>query len=184
MEPLLVGLFVFFAACSLAFLALDNRQKDNVLSRLHIRGRRTSGSFTPPRSLSPEKQGLPPNKPPAYPTYTEVFPPSRRAALADLPEGALQGTGPSAKELSEQLPDYSNHVPDKEVIDVNDAKLAQHVTPTGFTIDEVRRLGDFPDYSTLSGVPLPQKYEGFNIETAKARPYRPIRWAYHQTMCT
>ena len=48
---------------------------------------------------------------------------------------------------------------------------------------EVRALGDFPDYAKLSGVPLPQPYPECNIERAIPRPYRPFRWAYHQTMC-
>jgi hypothetical protein len=40
------------------------------------------------------------------------------------------------------------------------------------------------DYAALTGVPPPNPVpEGFTIETAKARPYRPFRWEYHQTMC-
>ena len=54
----------------------------------------------------------------------------------------------------------------------------------GFTMEEIRALGDFPDYATLSGVPLPEAYPEFDIRTAKPRPFRPVRWAYHQTMCT
>ncbi len=56
-------------------------------------------------------------------------------------------------------------------------------TPTGMSIEEIAALGDFPDYATLSGVPLPDPYQDFEITKAKARPYRPFRWAYHQTMC-
>lgn len=56
-------------------------------------------------------------------------------------------------------------------------------TPTGFSIAEIKALGDFPDYAALSGIPLPEVYEGFEIEKALPRPYRPFRWAYHQTMC-
>ncbi|KAJ5653262.1 hypothetical protein N7490_000265 [Penicillium lividum] len=55
-------------------------------------------------------------------------------------------------------------------------------TPTGFSVSEVKALGDFPDYATLSGVPLPNPYPEHDIEKAKARPYRPFRWNYHQTM--
>lgn len=57
-------------------------------------------------------------------------------------------------------------------------------TPTGFSIDEIKALGDFPDYAELSGVPLPEPYFEFDIDKALPRPYRPFRWAYHQTMCT
>ena len=56
-------------------------------------------------------------------------------------------------------------------------------TPMEISIEEVKALGDFPDYAELSGVPLPEAYNVFNIGTAIPRPYRPLRWAYHQTMC-
>lgn len=56
-------------------------------------------------------------------------------------------------------------------------------SPTGVTVEEIRTLGDFPDYEALSGVLAPTAYEGFEIENAVARPYRPFRWKYHQTMC-
>ena len=56
-------------------------------------------------------------------------------------------------------------------------------TPTGITIGELRELGDFPNYATLSGVPPPAVYKDLKVETALPRPYRPFRWAYHQTMC-
>ncbi|PYI11243.1 hypothetical protein BO78DRAFT_446151 [Aspergillus sclerotiicarbonarius CBS 121057] len=55
-------------------------------------------------------------------------------------------------------------------------------TPTGFSAEEVRQLGDFPNYASLSGVALPNPYRDFDIERALPRPYRPFRWSYHQTM--
>lgn len=42
----------------------------------------------------------------------------------------------------------------------------------------------FPDYFKLSGVPLPEPLEDFDVDKAKPRPYRPFRWPYHQTMGT
>ncbi|KAG6906124.1 hypothetical protein DXG01_015798 [Tephrocybe rancida] len=51
-----------------------------------------------------------------------------------------------------------------------------------------KRLYDYftsvgaPDYATLSGVPAPKPLKGFDIDSAKARPYRPFRWEYHQNM--
>ncbi|EPS44574.1 hypothetical protein H072_1437 [Dactylellina haptotyla CBS 200.50] len=51
-----------------------------------------------------------------------------------------------------------------------------------YTPAEIASLGRFPDYAALTGVPLPKPYHEFNIATAKPRPYRPFRWAYHQTM--
>ncbi|EFQ34303.1 hypothetical protein CGRA01v4_03873 [Colletotrichum graminicola] len=53
---------------------------------------------------------------------------------------------------------------------------------SGFSIADIKSLGDFPDYATLSGVPLPSPLTGFNVDKAVPRPYRPFRWAYHQTM--
>jgi hypothetical protein len=54
---------------------------------------------------------------------------------------------------------------------------------SGFSIREIKVLGDFPDYSILSDVPMPKPYLEFDIDKAKPRPYRPFRWPYHQTMC-
>lgn len=51
------------------------------------------------------------------------------------------------------------------------------------TDDEIAAYGRFPDYAALSGVPLPTAYPKFDIIKALPRPYRPFRWAYHQTMC-
>ncbi|KAJ7470323.1 hypothetical protein FB451DRAFT_332890 [Mycena latifolia] len=39
-----------------------------------------------------------------------------------------------------------------------------------------------PDYFALTGVRAPAPLLDFNIDEAKARPYRPFRWEYHQTM--
>ena len=94
----------------------------------------------------------------------------------------MKGPGRSATQLSQIPPDYIKRLPSEEAWDAD--RFADHVTATGFTLEEIKRLGDFPDYAALSGVPLPRDYEGFEISTAKARPYRPLRWAYHQTMCT
>ncbi|WAO94724.1 Hypothetical protein NCS54_01232100 [Fusarium falciforme] len=56
------------------------------------------------------------------------------------------------------------------------------LTATGFSKADIDVLGDFPDYAALSGVRLPHSYPEFDIDKAKARPYRPVRWVYHQTM--
>lgn len=179
---LLVLLGALFIALATATLVLDGKQRDVVLQRFDIRRRRAMGSLTPPRSLSPEKQGLPSNKSSPVPDYSSAFPPSRREALADLPSPAMKGPGRSATQLSQLPPDYTKRLPSEDVWDAD--RFVDHVTATGFSLEEIKRLGDFPDYAALSGVPLPREYEGFQISTAKARPYRPLRWTYHQTMCT
>lgn len=56
-------------------------------------------------------------------------------------------------------------------------------TAGGFRVSEVKALGAFPDFETLTGVPHPEPYDKFDIDSAIPRPYRPFRWSYHQTMC-
>jgi hypothetical protein len=170
-----------FVASAVTILVFDNKQRDVVLQRFDIRRRRATGSLTPPRSLSSEKQGLPSNKASSEPDFSDAFPPSRREALGNLSSDALHGPGKTPRELSLLAPGYETRAPSEEIWEFD--KLANGVTATGFTLDEIKRLGDFPDYSTLSGVPLPEEYVGFDITKAKARPFRPLRWAYHQTMC-
>jgi hypothetical protein len=181
LSALLILLGALFVAAATVSLVLDGKQRKVVLERFHIRRRRATGSLTPPRSLSPEKHGLQSNKTSSTPDFSDAFPPSRRHALADLPSAAMQGPDESAEALARIVPDYELRAPSEETWDADESP--DHVTATGFSLREIKRLGDFPDYAALSGFPLPQKYEGFDIATAKARPYRPIRWAYHQTMC-
>ena len=165
-----------FTISSLTYFVLNPKSRKVVLDRLRFPRQKTNGSLTPPRTISPGKDAK------SQPGNDELFPPHRLEALADLPPGALKGPGKSAKELIQLPPDYSRLTPDKAVC--NTDEFLDHVTATGFTVREIRRLGDFPDYSTLSGIPLPNEYKGFDIKTAMPRPYRPFRWPYHQTMCT
>lgn len=170
----LPGLFLFYHA--------DEKQRNGLLRRLGLRRRKPPSSFTPAKGLSAKAQGLPPNeKLSSSPAYEEVFPPSRRHVLAELPDGALKGPGMSGKDLGQQPPNYSKLTPDKATPTTE--KYSDHVTATGFTVQEIERLGDFPDYAALSGVPAPEPYQDFDITKAVPRPYRPFRWAYHQTMC-
>ncbi|KAF7975283.1 hypothetical protein HWV62_10038 [Athelia sp. TMB] len=39
-----------------------------------------------------------------------------------------------------------------------------------------KRGPEFPDYHALAGVPLPAPLPDFDIDAARARPYRPFRW--------
>jgi hypothetical protein len=112
-------------------------------------------------------------------SYSDALPPQRREALAkvtkELPDtlGKLPCGKVSEDEVKENiLPMTANYRTSKN-----------KYTPTGFSVEEIRAMGDFPNYAELSGVPLPQPYAEFNIDKALPRPYRPFRWAYHQTMC-
>ncbi|KAK2060750.1 hypothetical protein LY76DRAFT_540374 [Colletotrichum caudatum] len=107
-------------------------------------------------------------------SYVNSFPPSQRHKIAELgsqyanvvEEVDLATTPKPLLKLDE---DYRTASPDS-------------FSSSGFSIADIQSLGDFPDYATLSGVPLPSPLTGFNVEKAVPRPYRPFRWAYHQTM--
>lgn len=142
-----------------------------------------SGSKTPPRSLSPSRKGSISEK--GAPNKVELlssFPPCRRSALLELKghkSGAYKDLVISDDPSLETLRD--NSLPTTRTYNRFEEPLKY--TPAGFSTADIVALGDFPPYDILSGVPLPEAYEGFNHETALPRPYRPFRWAYHQTMC-
>ena len=165
---------------SSAFILFSKQGRRNVLlDRIQFRRRRaTSGSKTPPRDLSPEKKQ--PVELPA-PDYSDTFPPSRRHTLAELDCDLPSILGRSRDVLANSPPDSrTSCLPfTKSYLDTRKPMY----TPCEFSTDEIKALGDFPDYATLSGVPLPRPYHQFDINKAHPRPYRPFRWAYHQTMC-
>ena len=188
-DQVLLGLGVIFVLSSIVILAVNKRQRDAVLERLHFRRRRASGASTPPRSFSPsKKEDISTTTKQTLPStisacdYVNTFPPSRRTVLPELAATAsgsdqkiFMGPDPSVDFLlKDPLPttrsyDLENDVP--------------KYTPTGFSTAEIKAMGDFPAYDVLSGVPLPEAYENFEPSKALPRPYRPFRWAYHQTMC-
>lgn len=130
-----------------------------VLDRTHKLGRLVG---KPPESIPPKKQI----------DYKDALPPQRRQVLTETVEGMVREV--DEQEISRHiLPMTTNFQICQE----------QRYTPTGFSVQEIRDLGDFPDYAELSGLSMPQSYDGFDIDKALPRPYRPFRWAYHQTMC-
>ena len=143
------------------------------------RGRRNSSANTPPRSLTPEKK-VPNNAPPSA-EYKDVFPPSSREGLLKLAETlpASQRKSIGIREV-DQKDFLKNMIPFEA--DYRECGPSTY-TPMEISMAEIQALGEFPDYSKLSGVPLPEAYKEFEIEQALPRPYRPFRWAYHQTMC-
>ncbi|KAI9166352.1 hypothetical protein HJFPF1_02452 [Paramyrothecium foliicola] len=105
--------------------------------------------------------------------YTDIFPHSQRETVAEiLPSSTLA-------EQKTKLPSESKLLSLASDYNTADSSL---MIFSGFTVGEVRGLGDFPDYAKLSGVPLPSPLKNFNIDTVLPRPYRPFRWNYHQTM--
>ncbi|KAF9874923.1 hypothetical protein CkaCkLH20_07617 [Colletotrichum karsti] len=135
-------------------LLIDNRKISNKFRRGSSPGQSTVSTA--------EKQ-----------SYVNAFPPSQRAALAEL--------GPQYAGITE----VDLAATPKPLLKMGaDYRTADHseFNFSGFSVDDIRSLGDFPDYAKLSGVPLPSPLKDFNIDEAKPRPYRPFRWAYHQTM--
>ena len=183
---ILVAIVVILAGIS--YLVQSKNQKKIIRHDLAAwlpnlsRGRRTASSSTPPRSLTPEKK-VPNNAPPPSP-YRDIFPPSTRGNLPTWTKSWKSLLTDRKKTYSET--DGNDLVTPENVIpfeqDYREASNSTY-TPMGITIGEVKALGDFPDYAKLSGVPLPAVYKEHILETAIPRPYRPFRWAYHQTMC-
>lgn len=162
-------------AAGIIYLTVSKTSRDALLDRFNLRKRRGSGAATPPRSLTPVTK-----EPVSEPDYRDVFPPSRRCAFEECHSDLAQKLG---KSLETFIESPSNSRDRCVAIDESlDQAPDSAYTCTEFSVKEVKALGDFPDYATLSGVPLPQPYEEFDIATAKPRPYRPLRWAYHQTM--
>jgi hypothetical protein len=163
----------------ITYLSLSQRQKDVVFRRLKLRGRRASSATTPPRSLSPDKKE-PSNAPPKTAEYVNTFPPLIRDTLAKVHAGMPPAQRKAVGDLGFDENNWSKSVLDFDE-DYRVCDPDKYVF-TGVKVQEVRGLGDFPDYSTLSGVPLPEAYPEHDINKALPRPYRPFRWTYHQTM--
>ena len=162
------------------YLSLSQRQRELIARRFSIRGRRASAANTPPRSLSPEKK-VPTNAAPRSNEYASLFPPSPRDTLEQIAPTLT----PSQREQLGDL-DFDDKTFQHNIIgweeDFRTCDESKYIA-SGFSVKEVRALGDFPDYSLLSGVPKPEPYTEFDINKAIPRPYRPFRWGYHQTMC-
>jgi flagellar basal body rod protein FlgB len=178
-EIYLLILGIAFCLTAITYLALSQKQREVLFRRLRLRGRRASSATTPPRSLSPEKKAPITVQSPTE--YIDSFPGSRREALARVMEMIPQANKGNVVDLEAEKSMTSDMMMPYEAnyVEVDGSKH----TPTGFSVGEIKGLGDFPDYAELSGVPLPEPYHDFDVTKALPRPYRPFRWAYHQTMC-
>ncbi|KAF2144075.1 uncharacterized protein K452DRAFT_246230 [Aplosporella prunicola CBS 121167] len=173
---ILLALAVAFLVSSISYLSVSKQQRGILLSRLSLHRRRSSGASTPPRFLSQEKKD---SSNSSSPDYVDTFPPSRRFILDEVRPDIAEKSKYSLNYLSQSAGCQQTPL----AIDANFSTAeGTAFTPTGFSVEEVRSLGDFPDYAALSGVPLPKPYPEFDVKRAKAKPYRPLRWAYHQTM--
>ena len=165
----------------LAFLfycTMSKPQRNFIISRLY--SSRLSGAQTPPRSSSLDQKGVSQKTECSPADWISAFPPSRREYSSKISANAGLGHQGQARDSAEpasssrwtMLPASANAFFDPDAL-----------TPTGFSVEDLKLLGHFPDYAELSGVPLPEAYPEFDIDKAIARPYRPFRWSYHQTMC-
>ncbi|KAI3324306.1 alpha-1,2-mannosyltransferase [Xylariaceae sp. AK1471] len=156
----------------ISFLASKSSHKDAVLRRFGL-VRPSSRSSTP----TLEKQPL--SKSSAS-ELAASFPPSQRDLLKKVISTLLPTQQKALGDLSFTQKTFECSLLRFEE-DYSTADDSKYVY-SGFSIREMKALGDFPDYSTLSDVPMPQPYLDFDINKAKPRPYRPFRWPYHQTM--
>lgn len=170
---------IVLCLCTISYLSLSQRQRDVVVGRLRLRRRRPSSAETPPRSLSPEKR-VPSNSVPKSNEYVTAFPPSQRDVLRELAQSMPSGQRKQLGDLKFDQSMFEESLLGFEE-DFRTADPSKYCY-SGFSVKEIKALGDFPSYAALSGVPLPDVYIEFDIDTAQARPYRPFRWAYHQTM--
>lgn len=165
--------------CAISYLSLSQKQREIIVKRLYLRRRRRSSVGTPPRSVSPEKK-VPSNATPKADEYVTTFPPSQREILQGLKQSLPPKQRKALGDLTFDQDKFERSLLGWEE-DYRSADASKYVY-SGFSIQEVKALGDFPDYATLSEVPLPQAYDAFDVDKALPRPYRPFRWAYHQTM--
>ena len=157
MEALIVLLGAIFGISTAIILALQKERRGIILERLRFRQRKNSGSKTPPQTLSPEKKKSFQNV--STPDYSTTFPPSRRSALAEnrLKASLLEAVAaPRTDRIGRMLPMEISY------LEATDDML----TPCKISVKEVKALGNFPDYASLSGVPLPQPYHDFDIRKA------------------
>lgn len=148
-------------------LAINRAQDKSFLNRIQLQKRRKTAASILGLSTATKTQKVSESTP-----YKSILPPQCQQALNEI----LQRKVPQADEedvLQNILPMIMEYQACQE----------NKYTPTGFSVQEVRDLGDFPDYTALSGMPMPQPYHEFNVDKALPRPYRPFRWPYHQTMC-
>lgn len=172
--PILGAVLAFL---SVSYLASNKEVRNLLVGRLTFRGKASPTRSPPP---SPKSEKKPQGSQASKEGYPEIFPPLRREALLKVAESLpaekrkLLGQDVTEKDvLASPLPLTADYMTSE----------GNKYTGTGFSVDEIKALGDFPDYPELSGVPPPEPYSDFKLEKAIPRPYRPFRWSYHQTMC-
>ncbi|KAI9676183.1 MAG: hypothetical protein M1817_000928 [Caeruleum heppii] len=166
----LIYLGLVFIFTTIIGLSWSVRQRNILLDRIRFRARRDPGASTPPLHLSPEKA--------PQDVFKDLFPPSRRKYMsASHLDPAKEARPPDPASLTRDP-----RIPLMPLATKLGECEPHACTATEFSAEDVKDLGDFPDYAKLCGVPLPEAYTEFDINKALPRPYRPLRWPYHQTM--
>ncbi|KAL7274876.1 hypothetical protein RUND412_002209 [Rhizina undulata] len=174
---------------STLYFTLRWRTRKVIVEKFITRGRLDTAA-TPPRSLSPS----PKRRCTATALQLTSGPPSEKPfSPTDDPSGVSQVRRASLTaiftNILPKLPTATGFRRGSLALnsDSRRGSTASNASDPGNDVvfrtkEEIEAYGDFPDYAQLSGVRLPVSYENFNIDTALPRPYRPFRWAYHQTM--
>ncbi|KAH8899067.1 hypothetical protein GQ53DRAFT_363966 [Thozetella sp. PMI_491] len=116
------------------------------------------------------------------------FPPQRRHVLESYSLGSEVVFGKTESKGNDVPPEIlrRNALPSAKTVDLTKGTPSSRrniYTPTGFSLQDVKELGKFPDYAKLSGVRHPNPCgPEFDINKAVFRPFRPFRWKYHQHM--
>lgn len=179
-ELQLLWLGLVLSLSAITYLSLSQRQRSTIADRLLFRRRRGSSARTPPRSFSPVDKA-PSNAAASSNEYATIFPPSQRHTLPHIAPTLAKTQREQLDSVVFHENSFKNNLIgwDEDYRSCDDSAYVA----SGFSINEIKALGDFPDYATLTEVPHPKPYHDFDIDKAIPRPYRPFRWAYHQTMC-
>lgn len=165
--------------CSVTFICSSQSRRREVRQRLGLHGRAGSSEVFGGASRKESKADCTESTTQRG-EHATTLPPSQRHLLAELgpklSKTQRQQLGSSKLDQQTLLRNIIGFEEDYRTCD------QEKYLPSGLKVREVRVIGDFPDYSFLTGVPHPKPYPDFKIETALPRPYRPFRWPYHQTM--
>lgn len=147
-----------------------------------------------PDSLTGGLNQIFPNLDPSPTTIAAVFAVLGLSGLLlyNLPQRLKSSPKPSLKKSALSSPSITPSTPISKEPHLDDSQSRGRTgsfydaSPiTNRTAAEIAAFGRFPNYTKLcgEGARLPVEYPEFVIEKAMPRPYRPFRWAYHQTMC-
>ena len=166
-----LGLLVLASA---VHLLLSSSSSSSSSGSITVKRKPAETADTPPHSLTPSSERNNENgqdKKGGVSALPAIPPPgSRRPAIAALITNFLPTSRPGS--LASPAPTTTT----------TDAEGCGFPPVVSRSAEEIESYGDFPDYAALTGIRLPAPYVEFDIEKALPRPYRPFRWAYHQTM--